>query len=195
MSMQNRQLRRLARPIAIGAGAGFIAGLIAGGVGSRIAMRIIALADSSKNGLITENGNIVGEVTLDGTLGLLFFAAVFFGTFGGLLYIAIRRWIPGSGLGKGVSYGVFLLLVGNRTVIDPDNVDFRLLDPPHLSVSLFALVFILYGLILSPIVERFDRYVPASSQRPLVTFIGYVVLAGLSVFGFVLFVTAIGDIL
>ena len=93
-------------------------------------------------------------------MGLVIFGGVFAGVFGGLLYVVIRRWVPGTGWRKGLAFGVILFLLAGSGVIETDNVDFALFGPPVLSVSLFVLLFPLYGLVLSPIMERFDRYVP-----------------------------------
>lgn len=51
--------------------AGLLSGLIAGGLGSRLAMRILSLTSPDARGAITEAGEVVGEITLDGTLFLL----------------------------------------------------------------------------------------------------------------------------
>lgn len=189
-----RHLARLLRLVVISAVSGLFAGAIAGGIGSRIVMRIVALADRSSYGLVTENGNIIGEITFGGTLDLVGFAA-FLGMFVGIFYALVRRWLPGSGLWKGLSLGAFLLLLAHGFAIDPENPDFRILDPPALSISLFALLPFFYGLLLSPIVERFDRYVPPVLYRAVPTAAGYLTLAGFSTFGLVLLVQDVSDIL
>ncbi len=71
-------IERVLRP----AGAALVAGLVAGAVaagGSRVAMRIAALAADPCAGIITENDNPCGVFTLGGTFGLIFFGAVFTG--------------------------------------------------------------------------------------------------------------------
>ena len=123
------------------------------------------------------------------------FGGVFTGVFGGLLYVVIRRWVPGSGLRKGLAFGVILFLLAGSGVIEKGNVDFALFGPPLPGVSLFALLFPLYGLVLSPIVERFDRYVPSLFAHPIATVVGYLVLGGACVSGFVLDVLAINAII
>ena len=50
---------------------GLIVGLIVGGIGSRAAMRLMAMTSPAARGLETDFGATVGEITLGGTLSLL----------------------------------------------------------------------------------------------------------------------------
>ncbi len=79
-------LERLGRMGAMGLLSGAVAGVIVGGIGSRIVMRILAVVNNELSGIPTENGNIVGEITVGGTLGLLIFGGIFAGIIGGLFY-------------------------------------------------------------------------------------------------------------
>ncbi|MSQ33730.1 MAG: hypothetical protein EXR60_04855 [Dehalococcoidia bacterium] len=188
-------LLRLARTGVTGFLSGLVAGVIAGGLGSRLVMRILAVANPAARGLETENWNIAGQITADGSIGLIIFGGAFTGVFGGLLYVAIRRWVPGKGLWKGLAFGLFLLLVFGGVLFDPDNKDFGLFGPPALAVALFALLFPLYGLLVSALAERFDRYVPPLFGHPAVSAIGYLGLAGLGAFGLFHTVAAINALM
>ncbi len=53
--------------------AGSIAGVLFLGLGSRAVMRISALLNPEAKGILTENENPIGEITLGGTLGLIIF--------------------------------------------------------------------------------------------------------------------------
>ncbi len=64
---------RAAAIVAIGSG---IAGALVGGLGSRLVMRLAALAAPEVRGAVTENGTVVGEITLDGNVALMVFAGV-----------------------------------------------------------------------------------------------------------------------
>ena len=80
----------------------------------------------------------------------------------GLVYVMIRRWLPGQGLPKGVAFGLVLLCFSGinpdplAPLFDPDNVDFELFGPGQLSVGLFALMVLLFGVAVSHFVERHD---------------------------------------
>lgn len=174
---------RLGRLGLVGILAGVVAGIIAGGVGSRVAMRILAAANGELDGVVTDNGNVVGEITFGGTLDLILISGFFVGTFGGLFYVLTRRWVPGSGIWKGLAFGLMLFLVFGSFIIDDGNRDFRLFGPAALAVALFALLFPLYGLLVSPLADRLYRYVPSLFAHPAVTVAGGAILLGLCAFG------------
>ena len=169
--------------VAIGVLGGIAAGFLVGGIANRLIMRILAMVNEEKSGVMTEVGNISGEITAGGTLGLIIFVGLASGIIGGLLYVMIRRWLPGGGLLKGVAFGVVLLCFSGPIVFDPDSVDFALFGPRQLSVVLFALLFPLYGIVVSLIVERYERYVPPLFTHSSVTVLGYLLIAGLCAFG------------
>ena len=185
---------RIWRTVAIGFLGGIAAGILVGGIANRLIMRILAMVNEDKAGVMTENGNITGEVTAGGTFGLIFFVGLLSGIMGGLMYIVIRRWLPGGGLLKGVAFGLILLCFSGLIVFDPDNFDFALFGPKPLSVGLFALLFPLYGVVVSVIVDRYDRYVPPLFTRSSITVLGYLLIAGLCAFGLSHTVVAINDI-
>ena len=140
-------LLRLSKPVASSIAPGFIAGLIAGGVGSRIAMRVMAVtSNASVQGIKTDFGATVGEITPDGTLFLLLAGCVI-GILGGLIFLAVGRWLPGKGWLRGLLFGGLLLAVFGRLIIDPENRDFVFLDPAALAIGMFGGIFMGYGLL------------------------------------------------
>lgn len=161
------QLLRLGRLAAIGSVSGLIAGALVGGLGGRIVMRISAMAGGEAiQGQLTEAENVVGQVTIGGTFSLIFFGVLFSGLIGGLLYMAVRRWLPGPRRWRGLSYGVLLLLVLGSVIIDSDNEDFVRFGPPLLNILLFASLFLLFGLTIAPLANWLDRsFPPATTLR------------------------------
>jgi len=159
-----RATSRTVRTVAIGVGAGMVAGLVAGG-GARLAMRITAMtAESSQRGALTENGNRLGEITLGGTASLLVFGGLV-GIAGGLAYVAVKPWLPWSGLRRGLLFGLLLLATSGSVVMDPDNPDYRRFGSPGLNVCLFSLVYLGFGLIVAPLADRLDRAMPSTLPR------------------------------
>ena len=134
----------------------------------------------SMQGAITDAGATVGKITLGGTFWLFFLGANV-GISGGLLYVAVKRWVPGSGLWKGLTFGLLLLLISGSAIIEGDNPDFFLFGPPFLNISTFASLFILFGLLVVPLTERLDRSFPAPSFK-IVNLGSYVVLMILGTF-------------
>lgn len=133
-------------------GLAFIAGVGAGlvtGSASRVAMKISALADPSELVRVTENGNIVGDFTIEGTLGLLVFAGLFPGILAGGLFASVRPWLARSGRKQSLIFGAALLLMSGSAVIEPANADFQRFGPPALNVALFAALFFVLGAALA----------------------------------------------
>lgn len=142
--------------------------MLAAGVGSRVAMRISGATGARCAGLLTENGNRCGELTLEGTMFLLLFGGIGFGVLGGVAYALLRPFLRGLGAWAGLAAGLFLLAVGGRLVLDPHNVDFTRFGTPLVNVLAFASLFVVYGLLVAPTVEWLDRRLPAwPPPRPL----------------------------
>lgn len=159
--------------IASGNVAGFVAGLIAGGVGSRLAMRIMALTSPDAQGDMTEAGEVVGEISLDGT-GFLLAVGALLGIGGGLAYVALRRWLPRRA--TGLVFGLLTLAVSGRVLVDPDNIDFAILDPASLGIAMFAALPILFGLLVVPLQASLEPFFTKTRSRLATTLI---LIAGL----------------
>lgn len=151
-------MAELVRDYASGAVAGLAAGIVVGGVGGRIVMRLASLiAGSDALGMTTANGNIVGDFTLNGTIGLIVFAGALPGVFGGLLYAALGPWLVPLGRWRGVAFGVLLLAGLGSTVIDPANVDFVRFISAALAALMFATLFVAFGSLTAWIYGRLGR--------------------------------------
>lgn len=163
------------------AASGLVAGMVAGavaGLGSRLAMFVIRLLNPSHNGETTHAHAEVGSVTAEGTLTLVS-EGMFYGLAGGVLYLLVRRWMPGSGLGKGLAFGVFLLVVGAPVVLDGNYEYFRYVST-WVSVSLFALLYPLYGLVVSPLTERLGRGTKGLPRNRMVAWGGYLMVGAVA---------------
>lgn len=155
------RLSAAVRALAIGAVAGMVAGAVGGGVFGRIVMRIVALmAEPWQQGMATENGNAVGDITFGGSLELLVFTSLV-GIAGGIGYVLVRPWLPGAGLVRGAVFGAVLLLASGWLVMNPDNPDYRRFGSPGVNVALFSLVYLVFGLVVAPVADRLERGIPA----------------------------------
>lgn len=141
--------------------AGLAVGLVTLGVGLRLAMRVSMLAaGESARGRLTDNGNLIGEVTLDGT-GFLLLAGTALGGVFGVAHLVARRWLPASGSAptRGLVFGVALLLVTRGLFVDDANHDFALLEPRALNVVMYAALPLLFAAAFVPfrgwVAERF----------------------------------------
>ncbi len=93
-------------------------------------MRLLAATSPEARGRITEAGEVVGVISVEGTVALIIFGGLFAGGLAVAPYLLLRRWLQQGYLG-GLGYGVLLLLlVGARLdPLRPDNIDFVVLGP------------------------------------------------------------------
>jgi hypothetical protein len=168
---------RSGRAVGIGGLAGVLAGIAVAGIGGRVLMRVSAvLAGPASIGMRTDNGNIVGEITLPGTIALVAFAGVANGLIGGLVYAALRPWLAPLGRRGALGFGVLLLAVLGFVVITPENPDFRRFGPAAVNIAMFAVIYVLFGTLLVSLHAALDRFTPGGPQgRP--TGIGGIALA------------------
>ena len=107
-------------------------------------MRVSAIAADS-DGLLTEGGNRVGDITVGGTVALVIFGGVFTGMFGGFGLFAARPWLPESLVRRALLLAAVFPLTVGTTVISSENPDFLVLDPPELNIAMFAGLFVAFG--------------------------------------------------
>ena len=152
---------RLRSPVAA-LGVGALLGLVVAGAGSRVAMRVIALADDKEDfGLPTEGGDTIGEVTLQGTASLLF-TGVMLGIAGAFAYLGLRRWLPERPLVRTLCFALIILGFGLTATINGNEGDFEFVNT-LVSILGFACVLLVYGLLV-PIL--LDRFAPRTRPSP-----------------------------
>lgn len=187
-------LLNLSGLVASAAAPGFLAGLIVGGVGSRLAMRVMAVTSgASVQGTETDFGATVGAITLGGTLFLLL-AGGAVGVLGSLIFLAVRRWLPGKWWMRGPIFGILLLAVFGRLIIDSDNRDFAVLDPAALAIGMFAAIFVVYGLLFALFHEWAGPKIIGARTRWALVALNLVLLIPLLLTGIlgILFVAIVG---
>lgn len=162
----NRRASALARVLAIAVIAGMGAGAIAIGLGARLAMRVAALAAGTDlQGMMTQQGERVGEITFGGTLFLVMMG-VMFGIVGGVLFVAVRPWLPWTGQRRGLVFGAVLLVVGGSTLLEGgNNPDYQRFGYAGLNLCLFSVLPVGFGLLVGSFVDRLERTVPSSWPR------------------------------
>ena len=88
---------------------GVIAGVTVIGAGGRLVMRLLAVtAGDDAQGRVTEAEEIVGSITLEGTIGFLVFNGIIGGVGAAACYLVVRRILPRRWLG-GALFGLGLL--------------------------------------------------------------------------------------
>jgi hypothetical protein len=137
--------------------AGLIAGLLVLGLGSRLIMRISALLSPESKGILTDNGNIVGEITLGGTLELVIFVGLFGGLLSGTLWVLMRDWLPADPGRRIATAALLAAMVGSSAAVQTDNKDFHELAAPAANIAMFVALMGLTGATtaaLDPILSR-----------------------------------------
>src|SRR3970282_1343329 len=107
----------------------------------------------------------VVSISAGGTIFLAILSGMA-GALGGLLYLAVRRWLADAGRWRGLVFGLLLLATFGSAIIDGDNPDFDEFGSPGVNIAMFAGLFILCGLLVAPLFERIERGLPRPSLRP-----------------------------
>jgi hypothetical protein len=131
-------------------------------------MRLLAVtAGPAAQGRITEAEEVVGRITVDGTIGFILFTGVFAGLSTGLLYLLVRRWLP-DGRAGGLVYGALLLVLAGTRLdpLRPGNPDFDLVGPGWLAVAAFTALAVFHGVLVAALAARISRGVPLLGSRP-----------------------------
>ena len=153
-----------------------VAGGIVLGLGSRLVMRVIAvMAEPQFQGAATSGGNVVGAITLKGTLGM-FIPGAFGGAIAGGVYLLIRRWMPRGVILRGICFGVVTLVLFWGLLVGSSDFRFTSAGP---QVAMFAALFPIFGVLSSALAERWGVGLPA--HRP--TTLGYAALVAVVVGG------------
>jgi hypothetical protein len=177
------------RRVALLGTASVLAGVVVGGVGGRVVMRLSAIAAGSDTaGLVTENGNTVGEITVGGTVALVVFGGGLGGLLASVVVVGAEPWLQWMGMLRGLGFGLAVL----AAYFSFDTLDFELIDPPALNVAMFTGLFIAFGFAISGIHWLLDRTLPPAGAGLQ---IGYVLLASsglIALFTATLFFTAPG---
>jgi len=153
----------------VGMAAGLAGGLVAA-TGGRLIMRLLAATSSAAaQGRITEADEVVGRITTEGTVGLVVFVALFSAALTGPTFMLVRHWLPRRWL-AGLSFGALALsmLATRVEPLRPSNRDFDIVGPDWLAVLTYSLLFLVSGLTLSAVANRYARVLPPLSRRPQV---------------------------
>jgi hypothetical protein len=142
--------------------AGIWLGALVGGVGGRLAMLVLRLSSpDSVHGVISDDGFLIGQVTLKGTYGLIGVGAAI-GIIGAVTYRWVDHWLIGPGWFKQVTSALGAGAVVGSMLVHRDGVDFRVLRPPGLAIAFFVLIPAVFGFFIGPlekVLAQPDRWV------------------------------------
>jgi hypothetical protein len=178
----------LTRHVTLAGFAGVFTGILVGGIGGRFFMRLAgAAAPEIAQGRRTEAGFTVGEVTFGGSLGLVLFIGIFTGIVGAILFVVFFPWIAWARRWRGALFGVVLFAIGSATsdIMNPDNIDFRILENPVLLVAAIFLLFVAFGLVMDAAFRFLDQRMPGARDGSGSVNSPYIVFALVGVVAFV----------
>ena len=153
------------REMARGGLAGLIVGLVVGGIGGRLLMRVAALLEPDAAGLRTENGNVIGAITSEGTLALLLFGGLLSGVIVGALWVAIRPWLPRRPAARALLEIPIAVAMGATLLIQDTNPDFIILRRNLVIVAALVALVALTGPSMVLAESVLDRLLPVVRRR------------------------------
>ncbi len=137
------------------------------GPAARLAMRLLAAtAGAAAQGKETEAGEIVGRITVGGTIGIFVFVGVFGAVLSVFAFLCLRNWLPRGRLG-GLVLGAFLLIVAGSRIepLRAENVDFDVVGPGWLAIVVFFAMALVQGMAVQAVAVRVSRSLPLPGKR------------------------------
>ena len=153
------------REMARGGLAGLVVGLVVGGIGGRLLMRVAALLEPQAAGLRTENDNVIGAITFDGTLALLLFGGLLTGVIIGALWVVIRPWLPRRPIVRALVAIPICIAMGTTLLIQDTNPDFLILRRNLVVVAALVGLVALVGPSMVLAESVLDRLLPVVRRR------------------------------
>jgi hypothetical protein len=158
-----------------------VAGVLTIGAGLRLMMRVLA-ATSADNvqGRLTEADEVIGKVSVGGSMFLIVIVGVGAGLVGLALFSTLRRWLPVRSLpagliGVAIGAGVAVRPVG---LLTSGNSDFTLVAPVALAVAFCVATLVLFGATFGVLVDGLAPIWPRPgwSPRGVVSILPFLVL-------------------
>jgi hypothetical protein len=150
----------LIRWIAVRGIAAMAVGTVILGIGGRLVMLASRLLHPDAVGRATENGNRIGEFTVDGTIQLILFAGLLSGAAAGVIWAVVKGWIPA----RPVAVGLGAVAIGGFNLIEADNRDFIILGDVRLDLVLLLGLIFLFGAVLVPTDRWLDNRLPKAGS-------------------------------
>ncbi len=155
------QLRLYLWFLAIAMLTGLAVGVIVVGAGGRLAMRLLAATSPQAQGQLTEADQVVGRISLEGTLGFIVFGGLPAGLLSAFFYVVLHGALPRGLTGGLVLGGLLIVVLGARIdPLRPDNVDFTLVRPGWLAVAVYSLLALATGVATAVLARRLSQALP-----------------------------------
>jgi len=137
--------------------AGIFGGALLIGIGSRLAMLILRLTSPHDvRGVKSDDGFVIGRVTLAGTYNLMLLGASF-GIIGAGAYMMVARRLVGPLWFRRLTTALAAGAVVGSMLIHADGVDFSRLGPTWFAIGLFIALPAMFGWLIGSIVDNVRR--------------------------------------
>jgi len=133
-------------------------------------------AGSSRLETLAAGSETTNRITFGGTMNPILGVGLSIGLSLGILFVALRPWLSGLGQWRGLVFGVLIFGGLGYALIDPTNPDFTEVGHLFPNVIVVAILFVVFGVVLAPLVEWTDHALPGSIARQHrwpVMFVGY----------------------
>ncbi len=136
---------------------GISAGVVLIGIGSRLAMLLLRVTSPDRvRGVESDDGFIIGQVTLAGTYNLLLLGAAF-GVIGAAAYLMVAPWLIGPSWFRRLTTGLAAAAVVGSMLVHADGIDFTVLKPTWLAIGVFVALPGLFGALVGVVVDAVRR--------------------------------------
>lgn len=119
-------------------------------------MLLLARLAPETAGITSDDGFVIGQLTLSGTLNLLLVATLL-GVLGAGIYLVLRTLMIGPRWFQVVSISLGPAVVVGAMLVHSEGVDFTFLRPTWLAIALFVAIPGLYAALLTVLCERWLR--------------------------------------
>ena len=133
------------RDIARGGFTGILVGIFVAGLGGRLVMRLATILHEDTVGLTTENGELIGRISFNGTMALITFGGLGMGLLAGMIWVIVSPWIPGRGMTRALVTALAAIALGTPPLIQRFNPDFFILDHDPVVVAMLVALVALVG--------------------------------------------------
>ncbi len=158
--------------------AGIICGALVAGFLGRFVMRVLAATSGDgAQGLLTDAEEVVGEITLSGTIAFIAFVGLGAGAVAAIVLLVARPWLHVSGAAAGVMAGLVPLVLFGAKDFSSENLDFSILSPTWLAVGLIVGGTALFGAALGSVAARLQQTAEGDSRFRNVPILGVVPFA------------------
>ena len=137
--------------------AGVPVGVLVAGVGSRVAMLLLRLtSERSVRGRLSDDGFVIGRVTLGGTYNLLALGAAV-GIIGAAAYRLVAPRLVGAQWCRRATVALSCGAVVGSMLVHDTGVDFHVLQPTWLALASFIVLPAAFGWAIGPATDRAMR--------------------------------------